>query len=100
MELRTEIKQEFLAVINGIEFNHEGIYYTVFRILSAIDTKFSPEKLPENFVEELKYAVSEKYNNDSFELSEIESRCIKEIYESGTSFENFSFSFIKREFAF
>lgn len=24
MELRTEIKQEFLAVINGIEFNHEG----------------------------------------------------------------------------
>ncbi len=43
MELRTEIKQEFLAVINGIEFNHEGIYYTVFRILSAIDTRFSPE---------------------------------------------------------
>jgi hypothetical protein len=100
MELRTEIKQEFLAVINGIEFNHEGIYYTVFRILSAIDTKFSPEKLPENFVEELKYAVTEKYNNDGFELSEIESRCIKEIYESGTTFENFSFSFIKREFAF
>lgn len=72
MELRTEIKQEFLAVINGIEFNHEGIYYTVFRILSAIDTRFSPEKLPENFVEELKYAVTEKYNNDGFELSKIE----------------------------
>ena len=100
MELKTEIKQEFLAIINGIEFNHEGIYYTVFRILSAIDTKFSPEKLPKNFVEELKYAVTEKYNNDSFELSEIESQCIKEIYESKTSFKNFSFSFIKREFAF
>lgn len=27
MELRTEIKQEFLAVINGIEFNRRNILY-------------------------------------------------------------------------
>lgn len=36
MELKSEIKQEFIGEIDGVEFRHEGIYYAVFRILTAI----------------------------------------------------------------
>lgn len=98
MELKAEIKQEFLGEIDGVEFTHEGIYYTVFKILTAIMKKFNPENINSNFIENLKYAVMCRYNDEGFELSVIEKEAIEEIQQSGaSSLENFKFSALKLE---
>lgn len=98
MELKSEIKQEFLGEINGIEFKHEGIYYAVFRILSAMLIKFDPKNINSSFIEDLKYAVMYRYNAENVELSVVEKEALEEIYQSEASkFTDFKFSTLKLE---
>ena len=98
MELKSEIKQEFLGEINGVEFTHEGIFYATFRILSAIIKKFESENINCGFIENLKYAVMYRYNDEGFELSVIEKEALEEIQQSGaSSLEDFKFSALKLE---
>lgn len=98
MELKSEIKQEFLGEIDGVEFTHEGIYYAVFRILTAIIEKFKPENIDCGFIENLKYAVMYRYNDEGFELSAVEKEAIEEIQQSKVSkFTDFKFLALKLE---
>lgn len=98
MELKSEIKREFLGEIDGVEFTHEGIYYTVFRILTELMAKFNPENINPNFIKNLKYAVMYRYNDEGFELSAVEKEAIEEIQKSGaSSLEDFKFSALKLE---
>lgn len=98
MELKSEIKQEFLGEIDGVEFTHESIYYAVFRILTAIIEKFEPQNINSDFIENLKYAVMYKYNAESVELSVVEKEVLDEIYQSKvSSLEEFKFSTLKLE---
>lgn len=98
MKLKSEIKQEFIGEINGVEFKHEGIYYAVFRILSAILIKFDPKNINYDFIENLKYAVMYRYNAESVELSVVEKEALEEIYQSEASkFTDFKFSTLKLE---
>lgn len=98
MELKSEIKQEFLGEINGVEFTHESIYYAVFRILTAIFEKFEPQNINPGFIENLKYAVMYRYNDEGFELSVVEKEALEEIFQSKVSkFTDFKFSTLKLE---
>lgn len=98
MELKSEIKQEFLGEIDGVEFTHEGIYYAVFRILMATIEKFEPKNINPGFIENLKYAVMYRYNDEGFELSDVEKEAIEEIHQSeASSLEDFKFSTLKLE---
>lgn len=98
MELKSEIKQEFLGEIDGVEFTHESIYYAVFRILTAIIEKFEPQNINPGFIENLKYAVMYRYNDEGFELSAVEKEAIEEIQQSKVSkFTDFKFLALKLE---
>lgn len=98
MELNSEIKQEFLGEIDGVEFTHESIYYAVFRILTAIIEKFEPQNINPGFIENLKYAVMYRYNDEGFELSVVEKEALEEIFQSKVSkFTDFKFSTLKLE---
>lgn len=98
MELKVEIRREFVGEINGVEFKHEGIYYAVFRILSVIIRKFDPENIDCSFIENLKYAVMHRYNAENIELEVVENEALEELFQSKvSSLEDFKFSTLKLE---
>ena len=74
MQFKPIIKTEFEAYINSIEFNHEDIYKAVCYILDILQDKFNNINIKDEFIEYLKWAITECYNDspDNPSLEEIE----------------------------
>lgn len=73
MKFKITVKSEFKAYINSIKFTHEQIYNTVYYILHILQYKFRDINIKDKFIDDLKWAVTNCYNDspDNPNLEEI-----------------------------
>ena len=101
MKFKAKIQQEFLAKINSIEFNHENIYYTIGFLLSELEEKFENINIKDEFIDDLKWAVTECYNDspDNASLDEIEHK-LEEIISKTDKFDKLKFMINESDYYF
>lgn len=90
--MKSEILQNFKAVINTIVFTDEMNYTSTEYILDKIEEKFG-EIYTDEFIEELSYAIERvSVKCDDFAYSELEWELVKSIDKADT-FEEINFSY-------
>lgn len=90
--MKSEILQNFKAVINTIVFTDEMNYTSTEYILDKIEEKFG-EIYTDEFIEELSYAIERvSVKCDDFAYSELEWELVKSIDKANT-FEEINFSY-------
>lgn len=62
------VKTEFEAYINSIEFNNEDIYEAVWHTLNILQDKFKDINIKDEFINDLKLAITECYNDSPCDL--------------------------------
>ena len=76
-----EIKQEFIGIINGVEFHFREVYFSAIEILYQIEEKFG--KIPKSFVEDFRNAAEDAYlNYESFDARIFEQSMFSEIEQT------------------
>lgn len=101
MKFKAKIQQGFLAKINSIEFNHENIYYTIGFLLSELEEKFENINIKDEFIDDLKWAVTHCYNDspDNASLDEIEHE-LEEIINKTDAFDKLKFMVNESDYYF
>lgn len=95
------VKTEFEACINSIEFNNEDIYKAVCYILNILQDKFKNINIKDEFIEDLKWAITNCYNDSQCDLhlEEIEYD-LEDIIDKTNDFDKLVFKVNKSDYYF